>query len=93
MAQEISLVVRIMPNADDVEVSLPHDTKVKALKEHLLQSKLGIPQRDDAENPIVYQLLVKGKNEVLNEESSLQSSLVLDGDLILMIPKVIAGKS
>ncbi len=89
--EEISLFVRIMPNADDVEVSLPTHTAIRSLKEHLLSADLGIPKLDDAQNPIVYQLLAKGKNEVLDEKLSMRAAGIRDGDMLLMIPKVIAG--
>lgn len=82
-----------MPNSDDVDVSLPPTTTIKELKDHLLASELNIPGLDGQNNPIVYQLIVKGKNEVLIENQPLHTQDVEDGDLLLMIPRVIAGKS
>ena len=65
MTEDIFLTIRIMPNSDDVDVSLPPTTTVKELKDHLLASELNIPGLDGQNNPIVYQLIVKGKNEII----------------------------
>lgn len=88
---EISVVIRVMPNADDVDVSLPLNATPADVIETLLDADLDIPRVDPQGNPISFQLVPKGANVALDESESLKEGRVQDNDIILMIPKVIAG--
>lgn len=91
MSQEINVVIRIMPNMDDVDISVPMEATAADIVETLLDAGLGIPRLDQQSNPITYQLVPKGKNEPIENEVSLSTATVQNGDIILMIPKIIAG--
>ena len=89
--QEINVVIRVMPNADDVDVSLPLNATPADVIETLLDADLDIPRIDPQGNPISFQLVPKGANVALDESESLKEGRVQDNDVVLMIPKVIAG--
>ena len=91
MDQEINVVVRIMPNADDVDVSLPLSATPNDVIETLLDANLGVPKTDQQGNAISYQLVPKGGNVALKDTQTLQEGRLQAGDVILMIPRVIAG--
>lgn len=91
MTEEINVVIRIMPNADDVDVSLPLDATPSDVIDSLLDADLDIPRIDPQGNPISFQLVPKGSNAALEEEETLKEGKIQKDDIILMIPKVIAG--
>jgi len=91
MSKEINVVVRLMPNADDIDVSLPLAATPKDIIDTLLDAGLGIPRVDQQGNPIAYQLIPKGKNDAVKEDETLDTAQVQNGDILMMIPKVIAG--
>jgi len=91
MENEISVIVRVMPSTDEIELSIPSSASPKDLIDYMLDADLGIPKLDGQSNRIVYQLIPKGKNEVLHEEKSFKEEEIQDDDVILMIPKIIAG--
>lgn len=91
MEKEVNVVIRIMPNADDVDVSLPLNVTPQDVIETLLSSGLGIPRVDQQGNAISYQLVPKGSNAPITEAQSLGEANVQSEDIILMIPRVIAG--
>jgi len=88
---EINVIVRVMPNADDVDVSLPLNATPLDIIEEMLSANLGIPRVDQQGNPISYKLNVKGRNDTLKEYETLASAQVQDSDIILMMPQVKAG--
>lgn len=91
MDEEINVVVRIMPNADDVDVSLPLSATPNDVIETLLDANLGVPKTDQQGNAISYQLVPKGSNAALKDNQTLQEGRLQAGDVVLMIPRVIAG--
>jgi len=91
MDNEINVVIRIMPNADDVDVSLPLSATPTDVIETLLDAGLGIPRIDQQGNAISFQLVPKGGNAALEEAQTLKDGRIQAGDIILMIPRVIAG--
>lgn len=91
MNQEINVVIRVMPNMDDVDISVPTEATASDIVETLLDAGLGIPRLDQQSNPITYQLVPKGRNEPLDNQNSVEAAKVQNGDIILMIPKIIAG--
>lgn len=91
MTREIPVIVRIMPSADELEITIPESATPKELISHILEADIGVPKIDAQSNQIIYQLIPKGKNEVLKESETFHQGEVLANDVILMIPKVIAG--
>jgi hypothetical protein len=91
MDKEVNVVIRIMPNADDVDVSLPLNATPSDVIETLLEAGLGTPRVDQQGNAISYQLVPKGSNAAIGEEQTLGEGKIQAGDIILMIPRVIAG--
>jgi hypothetical protein len=91
MNNELSVVIRVMPNMDDVEISVPQDSTSNDIVEALLDSGLGIPRMDNQSNPISYQLVPKGKNEALEGPMTVGKAQIQNGDIILMLPRIIAG--
>lgn len=89
--REIGVVVRVMPNADDIDVNLPLSATALDVIETLLESGLGIPRVDQQGNGISYKLAPKGSNRAINEGETLGEAQVKDGDILLMMPQVIAG--
>lgn len=91
MSKEISVIIRVMPNADDIEVTLPLESTPKDIVEALLDSDIGIPKIDPQGNPYVYELQPKGSNSAIQDGQSLQKANVQNGDTILMMADLIAG--
>lgn len=91
MTQDIPVIVRVMPSADEIEVSIPSSATPRELINHILDADIGVPKTDAQSNQVVYQLIPKGKNEVLKESETFSQGEVQANDVILMIPKVIAG--
>ena len=91
MNNEINVVIRVMPNMDDIDISVPQDSTATDIVEALLDSGLGIPRLDNQSNPISYQLVPKGKNEAIEATQSIEKAQIQNGDIILMLPRIIAG--
>jgi hypothetical protein len=91
MNREINIIIRVMPNMDDVDISVHLDSTSTDIVEALLDSNLGIPRLDNQSNPISYQLVPKGKNESIDGPTTLEKAQVQNGDIILMLPRIIAG--
>lgn len=92
MSQEISVVVRVLPNNEDIDVNLPLDATASDVIETLLDNNIG--QRSDTQgNPITYRLAPKGKNMSLAEDETLGDAGVQNGDILLMMPDFVAGGS
>lgn len=91
MTQDIPVIVRVMPSADELEVSIPATSTPKELIDHILDADIGVPKLDAQSNQVIYQLIPKGKNAVLKESETFLQGQVQANDVILMIPKVIAG--
>jgi len=91
MSKEINIIIRVMPNAEDVEISLPVEATPRDIIETLLDAGLGIPKVDGQSNPISYHLVPKGGNSKIGESDTLMNAQIQNGDVILMNPQVIAG--
>lgn len=91
MTQEIPVIIRVMPSADELEVTIPASSTPKELINHILEADIGVPKLDAQSNQVIYQLIPKGKNAVLKESQTFSEGQVQPNDIILMIPKVIAG--
>jgi len=91
MTNDMPLIVRVMPSADELELTVSELTTPNELISHILDADIGVPRTDAQSNQIAYQLIPKGKNEVLKESETFLEGEILPNDVILMIPKVIAG--
>jgi len=91
MTKEINIIIRIMPTADDIEVSLPLDATPKDVIDALLDAGLGIPKLDDQGNPISYKLVPKEKGQEIPLDNTLMDAEVQESDVVLMLPMVWAG--
>ena len=88
--KKIKVIVRVFPNNEDVDVDLPLNATANDVIETLLEAGIG-DRLDNSGNPITYTLTPKGKNVVIEENETLGSAQVQDGDVILMTPVFVAG--
>lgn len=88
---EISVVVRVMPNADDVDIELPLEATPADIVEEMLNAGLNIPRIDQQGAAISYKLVPKGRQQALGDYETLGQAQVQNGDILLMIPQVRAG--
>ncbi len=91
MSAEINVIIRLMPGNEDIDVTIPTEATTKDIVETLLESGLGIPRVDKQGTSMTYNLMPKGKNEELREHQTMEDAQIQEGDVILMIPHVIAG--
>jgi hypothetical protein len=88
--REISVIVRVMPDNEDVEVTLPLNATATDVLESLFES--GIGKRSDQQgNPVIYRLVPKGKDVAIGENQSLGEAQVQNADTLLMMPELVAG--
>ncbi len=87
----INLVVRILPAGDEVDVELPLQTTAKELIEELLDSG-EVPKADPHGNPYTYDLVLKGTRAHIMPEKTLYDIGIKDGDTLLLMPRLVAGK-
>lgn len=90
MSDTISVIVRVLPNNEDVEVKLPVEATASDVIETLLENGIG-ERIDQTGNPISYKLIPKGKNIEIGEDETLSVAQVQSGDVILMTPVLVAG--
>lgn len=90
MEKTVDIIIRVMPSNEDVEINCPVLTRVGELIEQLIESNIA-PRTDKIENPITYRLVIKGEGRSLEEEQTLLDANIKDGDIVLMIPELVAG--
>jgi uncharacterized ubiquitin-like protein YukD len=88
----VTIIVRIMPQAEDLEIELPLYTTGKQIVEELLSQQI-IPRNDEAGNPIVYELVSKKVGKKLMPEDRLADLNVPNGDTLLLTHKAYTGAS
>ena len=86
----ITLVVRILPSGDELDVELPPYTTIKELVSELFNSGQ-VEQRDQQGNPYTYELALKGTNTPIMEDKTLHDIGVKHGDTLLLMPRLVAG--
>lgn len=91
--QKVNVIIRVMPNGDEIDASLP----VKATADQIIKKLLGdanlkMSKTDNQGQQLTYELLCKesGKN-LSNENLSLEGAGVKEGDTLLLAPTPIAG--
>ena len=90
MSSIVSVIIRILPNNEDVDISVPLEATATEIIGSLLEK--GLAERTDQNNyPINYKLIPKGKNVEIGENETLLQRNISDGDILLMAPVLVAG--
>lgn len=90
MPNNLNIVIRIMPNGDELDVELPVYSTGKEVVEELLAANVA-PRVDGNGNPYIYELISKVNSVKVEEHKTLYDIGVRDGEIILLIPKLVAG--
>lgn len=88
----ISVIVRILPAGDELDVELPLYSTSKEIIEELLNAGLGIERSDSQGNPHIFQLISKENGRELLSDKTLYDCGVKPGQTLLLTPKLVAGK-
>ena len=86
----INVIIRIMPQGEEVEVELSGYTTGKEIIDELLQEDLSLGQNGSGELQ-VYELVKKDTNTKLEENRSLFDIGIKNGDILYLLPKMVAG--
>lgn len=91
MERTIKVIVRIVSSNEDIDVDLPLDATANDVIETLLEAGVA-PRNDNSGTPITYQLTPKNRRSiVIEEEQTLESAQIQEGDVLLMTPIFVAG--
>jgi len=90
MDSTIELTVRVQPTNDEVTVELDMYTSGKEIKKALISQDIA-PSTDNQGNPIVYQLISKSSNKVIDDHKTLDDLGIREGETLFMIPAIAAG--
>ena len=90
--QNINLIVRILPGGDELDVELPPYTTVKEIIDELLNTSM-VPRSDPQGNPYSYELALKGSQTKVMPEKTLNDIGVTNGATLLLMPRLVAGKT
>ncbi len=89
---EYSVIVRILPKGEEVDMELPATSTGKVIKESLLDHPdLDIPKVDDEGNLYSYKLVSKGSGKEIKDALTLYEAGVKSDDTLLLMPTIIAG--
>lgn len=88
---EISVVVRIYPSGEELDVELPLYSTGKDIIDELLNANLGIPKTDAQGNQYFYELFCKDISKTIVPEKTLADLGVQSGYRLLLTPKLVAG--
>lgn len=80
-----------MPGGEELDVELPDLTTGKEIKEELLQAGIAPRNSPDGE-AYVYELVNKKQNLRIHDDKTLVDLAVNNGDMLLFIPNLVAGK-
>jgi hypothetical protein len=86
----ISIIVRVMPRGDELEVELPLFSTGKEIIEELLSAEVA-PRRDPENNPYVYELISKVANTKISDNKTLFDVGIRNGETLYLAPKLVAG--
>lgn len=89
-ANEISIMLRILPKGEEVGADLHITTTGKEIISELVSNGI-IPKNDPEGNPYVYELISKNNNAKISEDKTLLDSGIQDGAIIYVTPKLVAG--
>ncbi len=89
---EYSVVVRILPQGEEVELELPAASTGKTIKDSLLDHpELNIPKTDPEGNRYHFKLISKSAGKEISDDKTLYECGVNNGDTLLMTPTLVAG--
>lgn len=86
----IELTVRVMPSGDEVSVELDVYTSGKDIKNELIAEGIAAPT-DNSGNSIVYKLISKSSNQVIDDHKTLDDLGIRSGETLFMVPDMVAG--
>ena len=86
----IEVTVRVQPSGDEVTVELEIYTSGKEIKKELITHDIA-PSTDNKGNPIVYQLISKSSNQVIDDHKTLDDLGIKSGETLFMVPDLVAG--
>ncbi len=90
MTDSINIIIRVMPNGDELDVELPVLSTGKEIVEELLGANVA-PRADGNGNPYIYELISKASNVKVEDHKTLYDIGIRDGEIIYFVPKLVAG--
>jgi hypothetical protein len=90
MNDKISIIIRVMPNGDELDVELPLLSTGREIVGELLDAGIA-PKADNSGNPYIYELFSKVSNVKIEEHKTLYDMNISDGDIVYFVPKLVAG--
>ncbi len=86
----IELTVRVQPSGDEVTIELDVYSSGKEIKKALMEQDIA-PYTDNQGNSIVYKLISKTSNQVIDDHKTLDDVGVRAGETLFMVPDMVAG--
>lgn len=86
----ITVIIRLLPGGDELDVELPLFSTGKEIVEELLNADL-VPRTDPQGNPYTYKLVSKDSSLEIVPEKTLFDLGVKDGNTLLLTPQLVAG--
>lgn len=86
----ITVIIRLLPRGDELDVELPLFSTGKEIVEELLNADL-VPRTDPQGNPYTYKLIHKDSSLEIVQEKTLFDLGVKDGNTLLLTPQLVAG--
>ena len=86
----IELTVRVQPSGDEVSIELDVYTSGKEIKKALIAQDIA-PSTDNQGNPIIYKLISKSSNQVVDDHKTLDDIGIREGETLFMVPDLVAG--
>jgi uncharacterized ubiquitin-like protein YukD len=90
MAENLNIVIRLMPSGDELDVELPVFTTGKEIIDQLLAEDVA-PRTDQEGNPYVYELISKASNARIDDDKTLYDVGIAEGETLYFVPKLVAG--
>lgn len=87
---DLNLVVRVMPNGEEYDMTLSRFTTGSEITDQLLKAQVA-PRVDSDGEPYLYELVTKGDHIRIGSNQSLHDLGISDGEIILFIPDLPAA--
>jgi hypothetical protein len=87
---KISIIIRVMPNGDELDVELPVLSTGKEIVEELLGANIA-PRTDANGNPYIYELISKVNSVKIEDHKTLYDMDIRSGEILYFVPKLVAG--
>lgn len=92
MSDYIKIIVRVMPGGEQLDVELPRFSTGLEILEGLLEQDVAPRQTRNGE-PLFYELISKTGNVRIEDNKTLHDLGIHDGETILLVPDLIAGRA